>query len=172
MALCPFGHITNAGLAANYVRLCATVFSFTINAHKQASCELVRICILTIVALASLIKRIEPARCLLLTSKNSMCNCNVVYVIYVCGYSNDDFFWFFFSFSSSPPTENESRATDPKTIGLAYWLPKHATNISCSTTVATAAWRGAARRICAAVRSSVWRGIAEASLFLVRSPNK
>ena len=78
----------------------------------------------------------------------------------------------FGSFSSSSPTENESRATDPKTIGLAYWLPKHATNISCSTTVATAAWRGAARRICAAVRSSVWRGIAEASLFLVRSPNK
>ena len=73
---------------------------------------------------------------MLLTSKNSMCNCNVVYVIYVCGYSNDDFFWFFFSFSSSSPTENESRATDPKTIGLAYWLPKHATNISCSTTVA------------------------------------
>ena len=104
---------------------------------------------------------------MLLTSKNSMCNCNVVYVIYVCGYSNDDFFWFFFSFSSSSPTENESRATDPKTIGLAYWLPKHATNISCSTTVATAA-----RRICAAVRSSVWRGIADASLFLVRSPNK
>ena len=98
LALCPFGHITNAGLAANYVRLCATVFSFTINAHKQASCELVRICILTIVALASLIKRIEPARCLVLTSKNSMCNCNVVYVIYVCGYSNDDFFGSFFLF--------------------------------------------------------------------------
>ena len=76
----------------------------------------------------------------------------------------------FFSFSSSSPTENESRATDPKTIGLAYWLPKHATNISCSTTVAQR--RGVARRICAAVRSSVWRGIAEASLFLVRSPNK
>ena len=61
LALCPFGHITNAGLAANYVRLCATVFSFTINAHKQASCELVRIRILlTIVALASHVERIEP----------------------------------------------------------------------------------------------------------------
>ena len=61
LALCPFGHITNAGLAANYVRLCATVFSFTINAREQASRELVRICILTIVALAGHIERIDPA---------------------------------------------------------------------------------------------------------------
>ena len=154
LALCPFGHITNAGLAANYVRLCATVFSFTINAHKQASCELVRICILTIVA-SSEPHRAYIACCLLLTSKNSMCNCNVVYVIYVCGYSNDDFFWFFFSFSSSPPTENESRATDPKTIGLACWLPKHATNISCSTTVA--ARRTHVRRCVVACGSALQR---------------
>ena len=64
LALCPFGHITNAGLAANYVRLCATVFSFTINAHKQASCELVRIRILlTIVALASHVERKYRACC-------------------------------------------------------------------------------------------------------------
>ena len=169
LALCPFGHITNAGLAANYVRLCATVFSFTINAHKQASCELVRICILTIVALASLIKRIEPARCLVLTSKNSMCNCNLVYVIYVCGYSNDDFFgsfWFFFFFFSDRKWVQSYR---PKThwpcLLASQTRYKHKLLNNCSDS-------GVARRICAAVRSSVWRGIAEASLFLVRSPNK
>ena len=50
---------------------------------------------------------------MLLTSKNSMCNCNVVYVIYVCGYSHDDFFLVLFLLLLRPKMSPELQTQKP-----------------------------------------------------------